>query len=480
MTNRRTFLGGAIASAAAATISCQGRRDKRPNVVFILTDDQRWDCMSCAGHPFLKTPNIDRIAQEGARFSNAFCTTSLCSPSRASFLSGLYAHAHGVSNNFTDYPVNLPSYPRALQAAGYETAYIGKWHMGEQSDDQRPGFDYWASHKGQGTYNDTTFNINGKRQELKGYYTQRVTELAVDWLKRSRQKPFLMILGHKAPHGIWIPESKYEHTYDNVSIQRPATATDVGNGKPSWVKERVPTWHGIDGPLYGAKDYGKFARTYLETILSVDDSVGQVYDTLSASGELDNTVLLFATDNGFMLGEHGAIDKRCMYEESIRIPMLARYPAMIKSPAVIPQMVLNVDVAPSVLDICGVNPLPRTHGRSFKPLLEGKPAGWRTSWYYEYNYEKEFPYTPNVRGVRTDEWKYVHYPNGEGQKDTYTAELYNLKDDPLETKNLIANTAKVAELQAELKRLQQETGALPDQMPVNPEMKMELPAQSIR
>src|SRR5581483_1196261 len=405
-----------------------------------------------------------------ARFSNAFCTTSLCSPSRASFLSGLYAHAHGVINNFTDYPVDLPSYPRALQAAGDETAYIGKWHMGEQSDDRRPGFDYWASHKGQGTYNDTTFNINGRRQLLKGYYTHRITELAVDWLKRQRQKPFLMIMGHKAPHGIWIPEPKYEHQYDQTPIQRPATANDTDNGKPAWVKQRVRTWHGIDGPLYGTKDYGKFVRTYLETILSVDDSVGEVWETLRASGELDNTLLLFATDNGFMLGEHGAIDKRCMYEESIRIPLLARYPGLIKDPAVIPQMVLNVDFAPSVLDICGVAPLPKVHGRSWKPLVQGTPAGWRKSWYYEYNYEKEFPYTPNVRGVRTDDWKYVHYPSGEDDKDQYTPELYNLKDDPLETRNLAtASAEKLVELRAELKRLQEETGALPDKMPVNPE-----------
>jgi arylsulfatase A-like enzyme len=305
----------------------------------------------------------------------------------------------------------------------------------------------------------------------------------VDWLKKPRQRPFLLAMGHKAPHGIWIPEPKYEHAFDQVPIHRPATANDTGNGKPAWVKERVPTWHGIDGPLYGTKDYSKFVRTYLETILSVDDSVGEVYETLRATGELDNTVLLFATDNGFMLGEHGAIDKRCMYEESIRIPLLARYPGVIRNPAVVQQMVLNVDFAPSVLDICGVDPLPRAHGRSWKPLLQNKPPGWRTSWYYEYNYEKEFPYTPNVRGVRTDEWKYVHSPNGEGQPDTHKAELYNLKADPLETRNLIDEKdgqERLPQLQAELKRLQQETGALPDRMPVNPEMKMELPAQSIR
>ncbi len=483
MIDRRTFLGGTLA-AAAASISCgPARRDKRPNVVFILTDDQRWDCMSCAGHPFLKTPNMDRIAAEGARFTNAFGTTSLCSPARASYLSGLYAHTHGVMNNFTDYPANLPSYPRNLKAAGYDTAYIGKWHMGEQSDDQRPGFDYWASHKGQGTYFDTTFNINGKRDLFKGYYTHRVTELAVDWLKQPHQHPFLLILGHKAPHGIWIPEPKYEHAFDNVPIQRPATADDTGNGKPVWVKERVPTWHGIDGPLYGTKDFSKFVRTYMETILSVDDSVGQIYETLRASGELDNTLLLFATDNGFLMGEHGAIDKRAMYEESIRVPLLARYPALIRQPALISQMVLNIDVAPSILEICGVTPLLKTHGRSFRPLLENPSERGRASWYYEYNYEKEFPYTPNVRGVRTDEWKYVHYPNGDRQPDKYAAELYNLKADPLETKNLIDSPEaqdKLRELKSELVRLQMETGAVPDRMPVNPEMKMELPDQKIR
>lgn len=481
--NRRSFLTASMAAVAAS--ACRARRDRRPNVVFILTDDQRWDCLSCAGHPFLKTPNMDRIANEGARFANAFCTTSLCSPSRASFLSGLYAHTHGVLNNFTDFPVNLPSYPRQLKAAGYNTAYIGKWHMGEQTDDQRPGFDYWASHKGQGKYYDTTFNINGTRQELKGYYTHRVTELAVNWLKQPRQQPFLLILGHKAPHGLWVPEPKYEHAFDNIEIKKPATANDTGAGKPTWVKDRVPTWHGIDGPLYGANDYTKFVRTYLETIISADDSTGQIYDQLRSMGELDNTVLLFATDNGFLLGEHGSIDKRVMWEESIRIPLLARYPDLIRTPRVVNEQVLSIDFAPSVLDICGVDPLPKTHGRSWKKLVQGDAQGWRKSWYYECNFEQEFPYTPNVRGVRTDDWKYMHSPNGDDQPDKYKAEMYNLKADPLETSNLIdAKDAapKLAELRAELVRLQQETGALPDHMPVNPKLggKDYMPEKSIR
>lgn len=479
--NRRTFLSGSVAAAVAGVAGC--RRERRPNVVMILTDDQRWDCMSCAGHPFLKTPNMDRIAVEGVRFANAFVTTSLCSPSRASFLSGLYAHTHKVINNFTDYPESLPNYPRSLKAAGYKTAYIGKWHMGEQDDKARPGFDYWASHKGQGKYYDTEFNVNGKRQVLKGYYTHRVTDLAVDWVKQAAGAPFLMVLGQKAPHGVWTPEPKYEHAFDNVEIRRPATATDTGAGKPDWIRKRVPTWHGIDGPLYGTNDYTKFVRTYTETICSVDDSVGAVYDALRSTGELDNTILVFAADNGFLLGEHGAIDKRAMYEESIRIPLLMRYPEAIRKPAVVNEMVLNVDLAPSILDYCRVEPLRNIHGRSWRNLVKGEAAGWRKSWYYEYNYEQEFPYTPNVRGVRTDEWKYVHSPNGDGKPDTEKAELYNLKTDPQETKNLIdapEAQPKLAELRAELVRLQKETGALPDSMPVNLVIKSELPEQSIR
>jgi arylsulfatase A-like enzyme len=479
---RRAAVAALSSAVAGPFIAC--RRERRPNLVFILTDDQRWDCLSCAGHPFLHTPNQDRIANEGVHFRNMFVTTSLCSPSRASMLSGLYAHTHGVQNNFTDFPTNLPSYPRQFQAAGYQTAYIGKFHMGEQSDEKRPGFDYWASHKGQGKYYDTEFNVNGNRQVLKGYYTHRVTDLADDWLRQtSRSRPFMMVLGHKAPHGLWTPEPKYAHVFDNQPITRPKTVDNTGAGKPSWVKDRVPTWHGIDGPLYGAGSYENFVRTYLATILSVDDSVGRLYDTLQRMGELDNTVLVYAADNGFLLGEHGAIDKRVMWEESIRVPLLMRYPELLKQPRKIDEMVLNIDLAPSFLDLCGVPALPKTHGRSWKPLLTGTSTGWRKSWFYECNFENEFPYTPNVRGVRTDDWKYMHTPNGDDQPDKYPGELYHVAEDPLETRNLFsdpASQAQLASLRQELVRLQQETDALPDRMPANPKIRFELPEKSIR
>ena len=463
---------------ACLDLRAQSAPVRQPNVLVILTDDQRFDAMSCAGHPFLKTPNIDRLGSEGARFANAFVTTSLCSPSRASLLSGKYAHALQVLNNFTDFPVDLPSYPRRLHEHGYETAYIGKWHMGEQNDAQRPGFDYWMSHKGQGNYFDNEFNINGRREVIKGYYTHVVTEHAVDFLKRKHDKPFLLILGHKAPHGgPIVPEPKYEHFLDDIAITKPASA-DLDPGKPDWLRISRPTWHGIEGPLYGQKEFGKFVRAYLGTIASVEDSMGRILKALEDTNHLDDTIIIYTSDNGFALGDHARVDKRTMYEESIRVPLLVRYPRLIPKPTVVKEMVLSVDLAPSILDLCGAAPLEKIDGKSWKPLLAGDNAGWRKSWHYAYNYEKEFPYTPNVRGVRTAEWKYIHYPHGDGRPDRHKAELYNLKDDPLEMKNLIddpKHAAKLAELKAELERLLNETGALPDRMPLDEGIKNVLP-----
>lgn len=465
-----------------------------PNVVFILTDDQRWDAMSCAGHRYLQTPNMDRLAAEGARFTNMFTTTSLCSPSRASFLSGLYPHSHGVINNFTDYPRNLESFPKRLKQAGYDTAYIGKWHMGEADDSARPGFNYWVTHKGQGNYFDTEFNVNGERRVVPGYYTHVVTDLALKWLCQKRDKPFMLILGHKAPHTPFTPEEKYEHLLDSMPVGYPKTAFQL-DSKPEWVRQRIDTWHGIYGPIYGfrknfpdrspegVKDFDRFVRHYIATIKSVDDSVGLIYDQLKASGELDNTLFIFASDNGFFLGEHGMSDKRTMHEASIRIPLLVRYPTLIKPGTVINQQVLNIDLAPSILDICGLSPMHNIHGVSWKKLAAGEPVNWRKSWYYEYNYEKQFPYTPNVRGVRTDRWKYVHYPHGDSNKDRHMAELYDLKNDPEEINNLINDPAFadiVIEMKAELKRLMEETNAFPDKMPLDEGIQSQLPDEKIR
>lgn len=443
----------------------------RPNVLVILTDDQRWDAMSCAGHPLLKTPNLDRLAREGARFENAFVTTSLCSPSRASMLSGLYAHRHGVLNNFTEYPDALPSYPKALRQAGYTTAYFGKWHMGETNAAPRSGFDFWMSHAGQGRYFDNEWNMNGKTRFIKGYYTTVVTEHAVEWLKQKHEKPFLLVLGQKAPHGGPIePEPKFEHSFDHLQIPRPPNYHAWKDGKPEWLAQSFPTWHGAGGPLYNYKDYDKFVRAYLGTLLSVDESVGFLYETLRDCGLLDDTLIIFTSDNGFALGEHGRVDKRTMYEESIRVPLLARYPRLIRPGTRVRQMVLNVDLAPSIMDICGAKPLEDIDGRSWQPLLRGMRSAWRESFVYFYNYESEFPYTPNVRGVRTADWKYIRYPHGDNGPDRHKAELYHVFNDPLEIHNLVDDPRaanKLAELKKEYDRLLKRHKAMPDKMPLD-------------
>lgn len=473
---------------------------KRPNILFILTDDQRWDALSLAGHRHLRTPNIDRLGREGVYFRNAFCTTSLCSPSRASILSGLYAHAHGVTNNFTEYPAALPSFPRVLQAAGYDTAYIGKWHMGEDNDEPRPGFNWFVTHKGQGKYFDTEFNLNGTRREVvKGYYTHVVTGMAEDWLRRPRDgKPWLLMIGHKAPHSFYFPEPKYERTFAQVPVPYPETAFMLDD-KPVWIRERLYTWHGIYGPLFewrkkfpddspaAVKDFEAMTRAYWGTILSVDDSVGRLHALLRERGELDNTIIVFMSDNGILNGEHGMVDKRTAHEPSMRIVQLVRYPGLTPTdrPRVIDQQVLTVDVAPSLLELAGAPALSGIHGRSWKQLVQQGDPAWRKSWLYHYNYEKQFPYTPNVRAVRTESWKYSRSPHGDGGPDRHRAELYNIEFDPEERRNLIdlpRYAGIVAEMQRELLKAMREVGLTPenDRMPVDAGIKQELPDQKIR
>lgn len=488
-----------VISAMAGRMAAEGA--ERPNVLFILTDDQRWDAMSLAGHPHLKTPNIDRIGREGIYFKNAFCTTSLCSPSRASILSGLYAHRHGVMNNFTEYPLDLKSFPLVLQEEGYDTAYIGKWHMGETNDAPRPGFNWFVTHKGQGDYYDTEFNFNGeKRKVAPGYYTTVLTEMAVDWLKRPRgmDQPWMLMLGHKAPHSFYIPEARYSNSFAGVEIRYPDTAFKLEN-KPEWIRKRLYTWHGIYGPLFDWRkdfpddspeavvDFAKMTRAYWETILSVDDSVGRLYNYLRDTGQLDNTIIVFMGDNGLLNGEHGMVDKRTMHEPSIRIPLLVRYPGLTpaEEPKVITEQVLTVDMAPSLLELCGAPELEDIDGRSWVKLARKGDRRWRDSWFYYYNYEKQFPYTPNVRGIRTESWKYIHYPPGDGSPDRHKAELYNIEFDPEERRNLIDNpkyAEVLAGLKRELARRMEETGLTPatDLMPLDEGIKQELPDEDIR
>ncbi len=486
-----------LISASARLSAAQNQAQRRPNVVFVLTDDQRWDTISIAnsGTP-IQTPNIDRLGQEGVYFRNAFATTALCSPSRATIQTGVYAHVHGVTNNFTEFPPDTETWPLDLQKSGYETAYVGKYHMGEENDEPRPGFDYFATHRGQGDYYDTEWRINGgERHVIPGYYTTVVTDLAEEWIRgRDGSKPWALMIGHKAPHSFYVAEPKYKDTFADVHVPYPASAFMLDD-KPEWYKERLTTWHGIYGPLFefrknfpdsspeGVTAFEEMVRSYWRTILSVDDSVGRIYDLLKERGELDNTLFIFTSDHGLLNGEHGMVDKRTAHEPTLRVPLVVRYPGLTppSQPRVVEQMVLTTDFAPSILDIAGLEGGPQMQGRSWKRLAQGQDdPDWRKSFVYLYNYEKQFPYTPNVRALRTDEWKYVRYPNS---PTPIMSELYHLTDDPDELINLIDDPRyqyRVQQMHEELDRQLIALGAWPDTMPVYEGIGQELPEESIR
>ena len=409
---------------------------KPRNVIFILSDDHRYDFMGFMGKPkFLKTPNMDRLAREGAHLQNAFVTTSLCSPSRASILTGQFSHRHGVVDNNTRVPKGTTFFPQYLQQAGYETAFMGKWHMGRASDEPRPGFDKWISFRGQGDYYNPTFNIDGVQKKTEGYVTDLLTDYALAWIKKKREKPFFLYLSHKAVHAMFEPAKRHLGKYENAKIEYPDTMADTEENyhkKPRWVKEQRNSWHGVDYMYHGQMDFDTFYRRYCETLLGVDESIGRVLDALQENGILENTLVFYMGDNGFCFGEHGLIDKRQMYEPSMRVPLLAFCPNLIKRGMKIDKMVQNIDIAPTILEAAGLETPKTMDGRSMLSLLEGKQATWRDAVYYEYYWEWNFPQTPTVHGIRTDKYKYMHY-YGIWDID----ELYDISNDPDEKLNLI-------------------------------------------
>ncbi|MCA9412664.1 MAG: sulfatase [Candidatus Omnitrophica bacterium] len=410
---------------------------KPRNIIFILIDDQRFDALSMMGFPFLETPRIDALAEGGIFFENAFVTTSLCSPSRASFLSGQYAHTHGVLDNSTRLPASTPTFPKELQKAGYETAFVGKWHMGGSSDEPRPGFDRWVSFRGQGQYYDCTFNIDGEQKKMEGYTTDIITDYAVDFIKKKHDKPFFLYMSHKAVHGDFYPAKRHEGVYDGKHYPHPDTMANTEEnyrGKPEWVKDQRQSWHGVDGMYNKRIDFDEFTRDYCETMLAVDDSIGRVVDTLKETGELDSTLILYTSDNGFQFGEHGLIDKRTMYEPSIRIPLIAHCPDLFEGGQRKKEMILNIDFAPTFLEAAGAEIPGTVQGDSFYKLMTGEPIDWRKEFLYEYYWERSFAQTPTVLGVRTDKYKLMRF---HGIWDKY--ELYDIENDPDEKTNLLGD-----------------------------------------
>jgi N-acetylglucosamine-6-sulfatase len=421
----------AIGAMAAPLLA---KDEPRPNILFVLIDDLRYNAPAYAGHPFVKTPNIDRIAREGLTFQNAFVTTPLCSPSRASFLTGRYVRSHKVVDN-TDHNAlshQLITWPRLLHDAGYETGYAGKWHMGTD-DSPRPGFDRWVSFRGQGQYNDPPINVDGERIQAKGYITDLLTDYAVEFLKKPRTKPFAMYVAHKAVHGPFTPAERHKDLFAGQTIVRTANAQDNLDGKPVLQRQ-------VDGapavPLNGGSS-DDLIRNQLRCLTAIDEGVGRLLKTLEETKQLDNTLVVFTSDNGYFWGEHHLGDKRWAYEESLRIPMAMRYPKLIKPGSKSNQMVLNVDMAPTMLELAGVKAPAEVQGRSILPMFKAPVKNWRTAFLSEYFLEKNFPRVPSWQAVRNDRWKYVHYTELEGMD-----ELYDLSKDPLEMKNLIHDAPK--------------------------------------
>ncbi len=436
-----TVLLGLCAARAGERPATAGK----PNFLFIYTDDQRWDAMSCVQKeqgergrfPWFQTPNMDRLAAEGVRFRNAFVVNSLCAPSRATFLTGCYGHRNGVVNNHTDFPAGNVTHATLLRAAGYTTGYIGKWHMGNQSG-KRPGFDYSASFTGQGKYFNCPVEVNGVSKPTQGWVDDVSTDFAIEFLRANKNKPFSLVVGYKATHGPFTPPDRAKDRFPNAVARLVPNLTS-----PAIYKTDLTLKHpGVAG------DSDKI-RDYFRCISAADDNLGRLLAALDELKLADNTVVIYASDNGYYLGEHGLGDKRSAYEESLRIPMLLRYPKLAGKGRLIDQMVLNIDLAPTLLDFAGVAAPKEMHGRSWKPLLEGKTDGWRRAFFYCYFLERGFN-TPMVTAVRTDTAKLVKYPG-----DDEWTELFDLNADPYELKNLVNNPeykGLLNQLQAEYDR----------------------------
>jgi len=439
----------------------------RPNIVFVLMDDLRFDELGCAGHPFVKTPNIDRLAKEGGLFRNAFAATPLCSPSRASFLTGLYPHTHGIIDNVDRSPQShaLVTWPRLLHAAGYETGFVGKWHMGVDAS-PRPGFDYWVSVPGQGKYIDPDLNMNNEQVKAKGYVTDLFNQCAIEFLLRRRTAPFCLMVAHKCVHpdveqradgslsdpnaANFLPAERHKSLYANDKPPRRLNAFKPPLGKPALERkvEGAPPL----SPQTATDD--ETIRNRLRLMMAAEEGVGQILDTLKQTGQLDNTIIIFTSDHGYFYGEHClSVERRLAYEEAIRIPLLIRYPPLVKPGTKWDQMVLSLDIAPTLVDLGGAKQPEGLHGRSLAPLLRGDAWPPRTSFLIEHHSDKVFPRVEKLgyQAVRTERWKYIHYRDLTGAD-----ELYDLQRDPYELTNLHgdpAHRSALMELKSELQRL---------------------------
>ena len=412
---------------------------RRPNIVVMLTDDHRWDAVGAVQQelgnrgrfPWLRTatPNMDRIAREGFRFRNAFAVSSLCSPSRAAFLTGRYNHLNGVANNHTPFPLASVTYATLLRAAGYRTGYFGKWHMGTQRE--RPGFDRYASYVGQGQYNGAVFLVDGVKTSRAGWVDDVTTTYAIEFMRAKAAGPFLAVIGFKSPHAPHTPPARLDGMFTSAVLAASPNAASYAPYDPTPVPSGIST---------------ETVRDYFRTLVGVDQNIGRVLDALAQTGVADDTVVVFASDNGFFLGEHGIPEgrdgnKRNAYEESIRIPLLLRYPRLGRQGIVLGTPALNIDLAPTLLELARQARPASIQGRSWVPLLTGASTSLRAAFLYEYFFESGYD-VPTMVGLRRDDYKLVRYPG-----HTAWYELFNVATDSYETRNLINDPGSQGVLQ---------------------------------
>lgn len=455
---------------------------KRPNILFIMSDDHAAHAMSCYGSKINETPNIDRIAAEGMRLDNCFCTNSICTPSRASILTGTYNHMNGVKTLSDRLDGRQLTVSKLLRENGYQTAMIGKWHLGHGGNSDPTGFDFWSVLPGQGDYRDPTFIEMGERISVPGYVTDVITDKSIDWIaNRDKEKPFFLMCHHKAPHRPWIPDAKHAQLYEEADIPEPKTFHDNYSnraGAAAAAEMRIdrdltgrdlkldPPEH-LAGAALKSWKYQRYIKDYLRCVASVDDNVGRLLDYLDEEGLTDDTIIIYTSDQGFFLGDHGWYDKRFMYEESLRMPFVVRYPREIVAGSVSKHMVLNVDFAPMFLDYAGIDTPESMQGTSFRPILGGEhPDGWRTSMYYRYWMHLSEHKVYAHYGIRTEQYKLIYYyadalgtAGSEDEPKPPEWELFDLYKDPREMINVYDDPdyAEVVHvLEQELYRLQAE------------------------
>lgn len=498
---------GSIFFLILLSTGCNDKKatEQTPNILFIMADDHAVQAVSALGSNIIRTPSIDRLADEGAIFRNSFVTNSICAPSRAVLLTGKHSHLNGVLDNRLTFDGSQLTFPKLLQQAGYETAMVGKWHLKSTPT----GFDHFKILRGQGEYYNPFFISDGDTTQIEGYVTDITTDLAIKWLKeRSREKPFCLLLHHKAPHRNWMPDEKYHHLFKDEDIPVPETFFDDYSTRSDAAREQemeIAThmrdawdfkinpeepdvdkwedkgyaWHygklltpsqraawnahygpeneafknaGLEGKDLALWKYQRYIKDYLKCIASIDENVGRVLDYLDSSGLTDNTVVIYTSDQGFYLGEHGWFDKRFMYEESLRMPLLMRYPKKIQEGTVISELVQNLDFAPTFLDLAGINIPDEMQGMSLLPLFNKKQAeNWRKSIYYHYY---EYPGAHMVKrhyGIRNERYKLIHF-----YYDIDAWEFYDLKNDPHELNNLYENPDyedQISTMNSELNKL---------------------------